>query len=229
MRKAILVLSALMLFSSNFVFAQTNEQKNTTVPDEPIDQRKAHFLDAQFHLGEILFKTGEISYQKLNYHLGANAIGYIADNGKFLILNNLENVLVVRYADREFYPIGKTEIAEAVKTFDDDATLLLQREAKLSGPAGPYGGNTITGSATSLTTMPDWGVFDPLNPTNIPAPEITERYLLLEDGNRHKLTKISSLRKVYKSKWKEIKEYDKEHKPSFKNQQDLIDLLEFVQ
>ena len=61
-----------------------------------------------------------------------------------MIMNNLENVVVVRYANRTFIPISKTEIAEEVKIWDNETSLLLQRQAKITSARGPYGGNTIT-------------------------------------------------------------------------------------
>ena len=227
MRKTIVALAILALFSVTMVCGNTHNTKQDSNKKEEIDYRHNHFLDANFHLGEIMFKTGEVSYQKLNYHLGGGCVSYIADNEKIMIMNNLENVVVVRYADRTFIPINKTDIAEEVKILDDETSLLLHREAKITSPKGPYGGNTITGSAVELSTMPDWGVFDPIKPSNIPAPEITNRFLLLKDGKKHKLPNLKALRKFYKSKWSEIEAYDKENKPSFRQVDDVIALLEF--
>lgn len=229
MKKTMLALSVFICLSFTIVCGNTHSAKQSPNKQPEVDYRHNHFLDANFELGEILFKTGEVFYQKLNYHLGGNCVSYILDNDIIMIMNNLENVVVVRYANRTFIPISKTEIAEEVKIWDNETSLLLQRQAKITSARGPYGGNTITGSATELSTMPDWGVFDPIEPSNIPAPEILNRFLLLKSGKVHKLQNLKSLRKLYKSKWNQIVAYNKEYEPSFRQQEDMIALLDFLQ
>lgn len=144
---------------------------------------------------------------------------------------DLSTVLEVTYGNRTFIPTVKSDIAEVLKTYSNESKLLLQRQARIATDddnRGSYGVSTITASLTRLTTMPEWGVFDPLAMDNIFKANIKEQFVLLKDGKRCKISKLKTLKKIYRANWKKIEAYASQNNPDFKNQQHLIDLFEFA-
>lgn len=232
MKKTIFTLTALLLFSSIIICGNNYELLvNEKAAQQEDEQLHGQFLDSVFQSGLVIFKDGSSSPQNLNYHFNSNRLCYINDKGEPFVLVDLSTVEEVTYGNRTFIPTVKSDIAEVLKTYDDGSKLLLQREARLvtdDDNRGPYGGSTVTASVTRLSTMPEWGVFEPLAMDNIFKPDIRERFILMKDGKRHRITRLKSLRKIYRSNWKEIEAYAKENDPDFKNQQHLMDLFEFA-
>lgn len=232
MKKTIFTLSVLLLFSTTIICSNNYELSATDITaQQDNDQLQGQFLDPVFQSGHVIFKDGTGSQQNLNYHLNSNRICYINESGDAFVLVDLSTVKEVTYGNRTFIPTVKSEIAEVLKTYDDGSKLLLQREARLASDddnRGPYGGSTVTASVTRLTTMSEWDVFAPLAMDNIFKPNIKERFILMKDGKRHKISRLKSLKKIYRDNWKKIEAYASQNKPDFKNQQDLIDLFEIA-
>jgi hypothetical protein len=232
MKKTIFTLSVLLLFSTTIICANDHMlAANDKAAQQENEQLHSQFLDPVFQSGHVIFKDGTGSEQNLNYHLNSNRICYINESGDAFVLVDLSTVKEVTYGNRTFIPTVKSEIAEVLKTYDDGSKLLLQREARLATDddnRGPYGGSTITASLTRLSTMPEWGVFEPLAMDNIFKPDVKERFVLMKEGKRHKISRLKSLKKIYRKNWKKIETYAKENNSDFKSQQDLIDLFEIA-
>lgn len=232
MRKSIFTLSVLLLFSATIICANNyGKAVSEKAAQQENEQLHNQFLDPVFQSGHVIFKDGTGSQQNLNYHLNSNRICYINESGDAFVLVDLSTVKEVTYGNRTFVPTVKSEIAEVLKTYDDGSKLLLQREARLATDddnRGPYGGSTVTASITRLTTMPEWGVFEPLAMDNIFKPDVKERFILMKDGKRHKITRLKSLKKIYRKNWSIIETYAKKNNPDFKSQQDLIELFEIA-
>lgn len=232
MRKSIFTLSVLLLFSATVICANNyGKAVSEKAAQQENEQLHNQFLDPVFQSGHVIFKDGTGSQQNLNYHLNSNRICYINESGDAFVLVDLSTVKEVTYGNRTFVPTVKSEIAEVLRTYDDGSKLLLQREARLATDddnRGPYGGSTVTASITRLTTMPEWGVFEPLAMDNIFKPDVKERFILMKDGKRHKITRLKSLKKIYRKNWSIIETYAKKNNPDFKSQQDLIELFEIA-
>ncbi|MDD3892923.1 MAG: hypothetical protein PHE03_11550 [Bacteroidales bacterium] len=137
---------------------------------------------------------------------------------------------MVSYGSRIFIPINKHIIVELLKTFNDGSKLLLKRLDKIdksNDNIGAYGGSTMTASVTKLSSMAFMGHFQELEIANNYIPIIEKRFVLMKNGKKYTISRLKSLKKIYRSKWGEIEEYAAQNKPDFKNQQDLIELLEF--
>lgn len=232
MKKTILSLSVLILFSSTILCGANNHQSadNKKTAQQENKHQGGQFLDVDFQPGEIIFKDSTSSQQNLNYYLDSNQICYLNEKGELLALSNLSDIDRVSYGDRTFIPIDKSNVIEVLKTFSDGSSLLLQRQAKVTrvkDTSGPYGTSTITATVSRLTTMHEWNIHQPLETENIYKPIIKERFVLMKNGKKQKISKLNSLKKVFRPRWKEIKEYASQNNPDMKNHEDLIDLLEF--
>lgn len=228
MKKSILALSVSLLFLSTIVCGANHSVAHAKAAiQQESGSLEGSFLDADFLVGKVIFKSGTSTQQKLNYHFASNRISFMNEKGEYFALANLATVEMVTYGDRSFVPINKGDIAELMQTFSDGSMLLLERKARVRKMDGAYGTSSTTASTHRLSSAPAMGIYDRLEPENAPKPKVREVFLLLKDGKRHTITRLRSLRKLFKPKWDAIKAYDKEHKPDFKNRQDLIALLEF--
>ncbi|HCX99083.1 MAG TPA: hypothetical protein DG754_03000 [Bacteroidales bacterium] len=231
MKKAIFTLSILIVFSYTILYAnnyQTDHKK--TNDEQDIENMKVQFLDAEFQPGKIIFTNGITSQQNLNYHLPSNRICFINEQNEPFVLAKLNNIIVVSYGDRTFIPIDKYNIVELLEVFSDGSKLLLQRQGKAyenKDNAGPYGGSTTTSSVRELSSITINGRFSYIEATTTNKFTLSERFLLMKNGKKYTISRLKSLKKIYRSKWGEIEEYAAQNKPDFKNHQDLIELLEF--
>lgn len=232
MKKTIFTLSVLLLFPTTIICAKNNELAvNPRTTQTENEQMEGKLLDSAFQSGQVNFKDGAISLQNFNYHLQLGQICYISEGASPLVLSNLSDIESVIYGDRNFIPIDKSNVAEVLKTFSDESMLLLQRQARVtrvSDSSGPYGTSTETATISRLNTMHEWDIHQPLEAESMYKRIIKERFFLMKSGKRFEISKLSSLKKIYRSNWKEIEAYVKENKTDLKNQQDLIDLLEFA-
>lgn len=235
MKQTILTLSVVVLFSTTVLCGNNHElaQYNIIALQEQDEQLKNQLLDPVFQFGKVTFKDGAISEQNFNYYLHLGQICYIGEDGNPLVLSDLSDIEKVAYGDRTFIPIDryKSKVAEVLITFSDESMLLLQRQSKVtrvSDSSGPYGTSTETTTISRLNTMHEWDIHQPLEAESMYKRIVKESFLLMKSGKIHDISKLKSLKKIFRSNWKEIEAYAKENKTDFKNQQDLIGLLEFA-
>lgn len=228
MKNLILALTVFTLFSTAIISENTPRVEHSMTPiHQAMGDMKGNFLDANFMVGKIVFKDGTSSQQKLNYHFASNSISFMNDKGEFFTLADLGTVELITYGNRNFVPINKSNIAELLKTFDDGSMLLIERKTRVRKMDGAYGSSSITASTTNLSSAPSMGIYDRIEPENAPKPKVSEVFILMKDGKRHTISRLKSLRNIFKHKWDEIRTYDKQHKPDLKHAENLIALLEF--
>jgi hypothetical protein len=188
------------------------------------------FLDTYFQSGKIIFKNGTSIQDNLNYHIPSNFICHINEKKELFSLVNLSDILMISYGDRTFIPIDNTSVAELLKTFSDGSRLLLQRQAKSDKKTkntGAYGISTETASVTRIKSVSSGGSFVGLEIGYNEELIMSERFIIVKNGKNYIISRLKSLKKIYRSKWEEIEEYAKQNNTNLKNHQDLIDLLEF--
>lgn len=232
MRKTIHTLFILILFSSTIATASThNSAGSTNNAQQDSKGVTGLLLDDEYAPGTVLFKDGATSRQMFNYFIDLNQISFINESGDTLVVSDLSDINLITYADRVFIPLDKRKVAEVVKTFDDEETmLLLQREgrvSRVSDSSGPYGTSTETTSISRLNTMHEWDIHQELGAESMYERYTKDVYHVMKLGVPHRINNLRSFRRVFRSKWDEIKAYDKEHKPDLRKEEDLIALLEF--
>lgn len=228
MKKIILAFVVFALFLTAAISKDNHGVEHLIHPEyQAMGGMEGHFLDANFMLGKIIFKDGASSPQKLNYHYASNSISFMNDKGEFFTLTDLGTVEMITYGNRSFVPINKSNIAELIKTFDNGSMLLLERKAKVRKMDGAYGSSSTTASTTNLSSAPSMGIYDRIEPENALKPKVREVFILMRDGKKHTISRLKSLRNIFKPKWDEIRAYDKQHNPDLKRADDLIALLEF--
>lgn len=232
MRKTIITLFILVLFSSTIATASTHSRAASTNNAQQDGKGVTGLLlDDEYTPGTVMFKDGATSRQRLNYFINLNQITFINESGDTLVVSDLSDISLITYADRVFIPIDKKKVAEVVKTFDDKETMLLKERVgkvtRVSDSSGPYGTSTETTTVSRLNTMHEWDIHQELGSENLYERYTKEEFVVMRFGVPHKIRNLRSFRGIFKPKWDEIKAYDKEHKPDLRKQEDLIALLEF--
>ena len=232
MKKTITALFVLVLFSLTATTANNHySAHNTASAQQDKKGLKEHLLDAAYVPGKVIFDDGSVSEEMLNYFINLNQVTYINEKGDTLVVSDLSDINLITYADRVFIPLDKRKVAEVVTTFDDEETmLLLQREgrvSRVSDSSGPYGTSTETTSISRLNTMHEWDIHQELGAESMYERYTKDVYHVMKLGVPHRINNLRSFRRVFRSKWDEIKAYDKEHKPDLRKEEDLIALLEF--
>lgn len=232
MRKAILTLSVLVLFSSTIATANNHYKASNTSSAQQADRGVTGLLlDDEYSPGTVIFKGGATSRQMLNYFIDLNQITFINEKNDTLVVSDLSDINLITYADRVFIPLDKRKVAEVVKTFGDEQTmLLLQREGRVnrvSDSSGPYGTSTETTSISRLNTMHEWEIHQELGAESMYERYTKDVYHVMRLGVAYRINNLRSFRRIFRPKWNEIKAYNKEHKLDVRNKEDLIALLEF--
>lgn len=234
MKKTITALFVLVLFSLTATTANNHySAHNTASAQQDKKGLKEHLLDAAYVPGKVIFDDGSVSEEMLNYFINLNQVTYINEKGDTLVVSDLSDINLISYGNRIFIPLDKKKVAEVVKTFGDGETMLmLERQGKVtrvSDSSGPYGTSTETASISRLSSMHEWDILtnEGFEAESMYARITKEVFIVVRNRKQYKITNLKSLRKIFSSKWNEIKDYDKQYKPDLKNVDDVIALLEF--
>lgn len=187
-------------------------------------------LDSVFHNGKVVFNSGEVTRAFLNYNVVANGIFFLNDNKEALQLMGLSEIKLISYGKRTFMPINSNEIAEMLMSYDDGTNLLLQRISKVKNNVeyrGAYGTSTTTSSVVRVRSWNDQGASVPIDKTTEIEVTIESKFLIMKNGKITPLRKLSDLKKVYPSKWNEIKSFVSSNKINLNRTGDVIALINF--
>lgn len=234
MKRTIAALSVLVLFSLTVTIANNHYYTHNTGNTQQSDKKmQGYLLDATYSPGKVVFNDGAISEQKFSYFINLNQITYIGENGQPLVLSDLTGIKLISYADRIFIPLNKKKVAEVVKTFSDENTmLLLERQGdikRVRDSSGPYGTSTETTSISRLTTMHEWDIItnEGFEAESMYKRITKEVFIVIKDTKQYKIRNLRSFKKIFRSRWDAIKAYNKQNKPDLKDVDDVIALLEF--
>jgi hypothetical protein len=188
------------------------------------------FLDPEFQQGTITLKTGSRSAGSLNYNIVTNSINFLNEKNEPLMLVDLPNVLLITYSNRTFIPINANEVAEVVQTFSNGSSVLLIRRAKLKNSLenrGPYGATVDPSSLAKISSLYEDGVF--LNKkSNIEISVTVEyNYFVLLNNKRTQIKRFKDLKKLYPSKWEEVKSFVSENRIDLSDKQGVLSVLKF--
>lgn len=219
MKKTLYTLLILLIMPCSYILGQIPENL------------KGQFLDEEFQVGKIILKDSESLTYYLNYHLPSDKACFITAEGEFYFLANLKDITLITFGERAFIPLNHKNLAEVLQTYSDGSQLLLQRIAKeerTSENTGVFGTSTETVSKTNLSAMPlqhRYVYFEPAPRTG--KVDLNLKFTYLQNNKSHTILRVKSLKKIFPEKWVEIQEYSKTNKPSFKNPEDIIELMNF--
>ncbi len=186
-----------------------------------------HYVFNEFTPGTVTMKSGETSYQILNYNILTNEMIFNTD-GKFLAIANPENVDTVYIADRKFIPLNNKFYEVLVNA---EMPLLLEFTATISEPGTPtgYGGSSTTTASTSYKSLiGSSGAYSLKLPENFKVvPGFV--YWIMKDGQLQKVANVKQLAKIFPDKKDVINDAIKKNDLKLSKREDIIMLIRLIE
>jgi hypothetical protein len=188
------------------------------------------FLDPEFQQGTITLKSGNRSAGSLNYNIVTNGINFLNEKNEPLILVDIPNVLLITYGNRTFIPLNANEVAEVVKTFTNGSSVLLIRRAKLKNSLenrGPYGATVDPSSLAKISSLYEDGVFLNKKSNFEVSVTVDYNYFVVLNNKRTQIKRFKDLRKLYPSKWEDVKTFVLDNNIDLSKKEGLLSVLQF--
>jgi len=194
-------------------FAQANSAKQLT-----------QYLFPDFAEGSVLQKSGTVTKTILNYNtLTQEMIFKQAD--QLLALDKLYEIDTVFLSNKKFIPAGEVFYEVGTSTA---VALFIQHASDIIPPGGETGyGKSQTTAITSVTDLKSSGRAYALSLPDEYVFKNKTTYLLRKDGNFITVKNIKDVKKVFPGKENLVDDFVKTNKISFKDDADVIKLIEF--
>ena len=212
----------LCIFISGLVFISSHAQTSYI--------ETSHYLFPEFTQGVILMKDGTRNGALLNYNSLTEEMVFDNNGQKRAFwTNEMIRVDTVFIKDRRFVVLdGK--FVELV--YHSEWDLFAEHKCKLEnkGTPAPYGGTSQTGAATSVSTLYSQG--GAVYGLKLPDGYKTNPYIiywLKKDGELYKFLNMKELKNIYKNKKDLYKNYTKQNRVKYHDQESIIQLIEYLE
>lgn len=203
----------ILLFS---IYSVSGQKSNVVSP---------HYLLPEFTKGKVLLKEGTPRDLKLNYNMITEEMIFEYP-GKYLALADIETIDTVYILNRKFIPSGKIFHELLLKS---RVPLFAKYTCTITPPGKPsgYGGTSQTSAITVFDQVFSKGrAYEMELPADYVVVPDTQ-FLLFVNGDFIRIYNLKQVIKEFPEKEAQIKEYNKNRKTDFKNQNDVIDLITF--
>lgn len=195
-----------------------------TAQTDSIESR-SQFLLPELSYGTIRLKTGKYIEKKINFNLLTGKMNYL-ENGKVMDLTNPEAVDTVFTTNKKFIYNDKIFLEVIVEA---PVALYIEHKGQLisSGNVGPYGTTSQTSGPTSLKRY-----YTDSNTYNLKLPEefkVIQSFVpwVKINNELHKFLTINQFQKLFPENKDKIKQFINKFKPSIKNPDDLVKLVNY--
>lgn len=199
---------------------------NTAYSQKGTDEIR-HCLFPEFTNGTVVMKTGLRNDTLLNYNALTEEMLFLR-NGRTLAITNLDHIDTVFIEKRVFIPVQK-KFVEVV--YHNHVDLYALHKAKMLDPGKPaaYGGTSQTSAITPMSSYISGG-----QSYDLKVPEATEthaeiEYLLKQDGKITRFVSINQLSKLYKGTKSQFRDYVRDNRVKYEDQESLIELIKFME
>ncbi|MBE7170677.1 MAG: hypothetical protein INR73_08805 [Williamsia sp.] len=185
----------------------------------------SHYVFPAFVKGRVQQKAGGTQEAMLNYNSMTQEMIF-TQNAGYQALGQPENIDTVFIENRKFIPNGPVfyEVVPVGAT-----PLFVNHKCRVIPPGNPAGYGT-----TSQTSSPG-NISKIANNTQTYALKLPDDYqivpetefFLKREGEYNKISNIKQLAKLYPAKADAIQDYSKKNKINFKNQEDIVKLIQF--
>lgn len=212
MKRILLTLSASCLLS--FLYAQPELQ----------GKELFHYVFPVFTEGTVKLKSGELQKVLLNYNTITEEMVY-DQAGQKMALYQLETIDTVYIENRKFIPEGKVFFEMATST---PVALFIQHKTVIIPPGNNTGfGESQTAAITNIITIKNSGTLYQLKlPDDFKLISKTI-YFLRKNDNYYIIKNTKDVQDRFTEKASLIKDFAKANKISFKNDDDVIKLVQF--
>ncbi len=237
------LLFSLFALYSGFAVAQSNEIKAVRV--NPLHENM-HLLDNQamkykeFQKGKVIFKDSAQTEARLNFHRIYNEVLFLNDEGDTLALSNPETLAMIIMGTDTFFYFQKGYGQQI--THYPDYNLVMKQTLKFIGKEkkGAYGSYSTTASVNSVS---DLHVDEMAGITNTVEPGKTNlfkadensiytpnsEFFITDKFNNMFPANKKNVLNLFNKNGRAIKKYISNKKVNFKKQDDLVEIMEFIQ
>lgn len=190
----------------------------------------SHYVFPEFKQGVVLMKNGQQNKTLLNYNSLSEEVVF-NNNGTILALGNeiLLQVDTVFIGDKQFVWLKKG--FKEILLNSGDKQLFAEHKCRVIPPGKPaaYGGTSQTSSAQSYSSILSGGrVYDLKLPDDYKVlPGVV--YWIGNGEDVKSFGNLNQLRKIYKDKRNQMKEYTDKNKVEFADTQSVKALIDFLE
>jgi len=188
----------------------------------------SHYIFSEFSNGKILFKSGKVVEQQLNYNALTGEMVFDNGGGNYLAISDPATVDTVTIQGRQFVPVNKKfyEVLthSATPLFHEYACTIKEQGANIG-----YGmSSTTTASSTLNTLIQNGGAYNLKLPDGFKV-EATSTYWIFKDGKFQKANNAQQIGRVFPDKKAAIKDWVKKNDTDFSKREDIIKLVTGIQ
>jgi hypothetical protein len=197
---------------------------SATAQDTLTVTKLTQYLFPTFTEGTILYKSGARNKGTLNYNTLTQEIVF-DDNGQQMALANPKDVDTVFLQNIKLIPVDDAFYEVATTT---PVALFIQHQTQVIPPGSNTGfGTTQTSATSSISDLKSSGKAYALKlPDDFKL--IPQTTYWLKQNNKYTIVRsVKDIKKIFASKAAAIDDYVKANKISFKNNSDVVKLVEF--
>ena len=184
----------------------------------------SHYVLPEFVKGKVLMKTGQTTEALLNYNTVTEEMIFM-ENNKPMALDRIQEIDTVFVNTKKFIPVDNVFYEMLTNTI---VPLFIQHKSVFIPPGNETGfGTTQTSAVTNFNDMKSGGTFYRLKLPDEFKFNAKDAYWLKNNGKYYKVSSVQDVQNVFINKSKEVADFAKTNKIKFKNESDVIKLIEF--
>lgn len=191
-------------------------------------QTKSPYLFSDFSEGQITYKNGQYTIEKVNFNLIDGNLYFIDKKDKELkIASPIEQIASIKVGERIFQLSGDGWI----ELVNEEPELYVQYKTRTRAKArkAAFEGTTTVASVSTYSDFRDGGQQSILRDDDKEITEVLHTYWLVRNGNKIRFTSFKQFVKFYPSKKDVLMQYIADKSIDFENVRAVVSLLKHAQ
>ncbi|MBM1104529.1 hypothetical protein JQC67_00120 [Aurantibacter crassamenti] len=192
-------------------------------------EETTHYIFPEFKKGIVLMKSGQKNVSSLNYNSLTEEMIFEDKGNKLAIADAQLEVIDTVYIEERKFILLENKFIEVLN--QPKWSLFVAHKCKLKnlGRTSSYGTKSQASSDNSVTKLETQGLYYDLNLPDQFETKPFNQYWLQRNGELKKIVNMRELKKLYKAKKDQLKGYLKEHDVRFDNQENIVELIQFLE
>lgn len=225
----------IIMLLSLVAFCQATAQKNqsfrvNSVRGDSTQLYRSVYKYPDFSNGYILFKNNSLASELVNYNRLSGQMLFINAKGDTLEFANPEQIEWLAVSNDTFHFFDKTYI-QTMTHYGDGINLYKKETIRYNGKEkkSGYGGYSNTTAASSINKVSSENTIEKIGVDENTLYVSTSDYYLARSPGKYFLAVKRNFEKLFKQQEKKLNEYFGKNKVNYKNEQDLLALLAWMQ
>ncbi len=210
--------------------AQNREVIEATSGENLADKVSTHmqYRFPEFMKGIVYYKFASPVEGKLNYNMLLGEMQFVDANDQVLALAYIEDVLMVKIDDKNFYPLNNNEFTEELLSTPKMQLRVRHKGSATShGKKGAFGITSTTSSIQSYGSIQTEGRAHQLSITDDVLITLSNFYYLVVGNKQILIKNVKTFTKQFPGHKAQIEEFVKSHNTRFNNEADLKAMVEY--